>query len=221
MPQSEYNLASSSSSPAFEVRRLLARSCGCHACEPFYELRALPPDPAFVDLPSSGREACDAERKKGRRALELSADAQRHLPRVMDLPPDIDMAALPGRLANDGFHPSCPQYREVVALLADGSFENEVAQSRIGHFDRKQAAASKKRPKKGASKPRRVKAMTSLLSPEDLRIPQEQIEADRAHRARMAQPDPVAAARGAAQRRVGEQIAAVMLGTDAPETDET
>ena len=202
------------------LRSLLRTPCWCQACEPFYTLRALPSDPAFIDLPVSGREVFEREAERNRRALEASADASRHLPRVMDMPQDIDVADLRVRLAHDGFHPSCPQYREAVALLADGSFESAVAQSRIGHFDRAEAArcAPRKRSKK-PSKPRLVKPVSSLFTPADLVIPAEHFAADQAFRKRMAQPDRLAEAHEAAQQRVAEQIAAAMLGADAEEAD--
>lgn len=186
-----------------------------------YEQRVRRMDPNFADLvPISERKAFEEAEERNHRALEAAAEADRFLPRVMDLPHEIDAAELRGRLAHGGFHPSCPQYREAVVLLADGSFESAVALSRIGHFDRAEAArcAPRKRPK-SPSKSRRVKPVSSLLTPADLVIPPEQIAADRAFRKRMAQPDRLAEAQEAAQQHLAEQIAAAMLGAHAAVAD--
>lgn len=221
LSDSQNNFSLVSPATLAEVRRILSQRCCCQACEPFYVQRVRRADPAFADLvPISGQEAYEEAEERLHRDLEASADANRILPRVMDLPAGIDVADLRERLASDGFSPVCPQYREVVALLADGSFESAVALSRIGHFDRAEAARCAKRKRaKSPSKPRRVKPVVSLFTPADLVIPPEHFVADRAFQKRMAQPDRLAEAREAAQQGVVEQIAAVMLGAEAAEAD--
>lgn len=201
-----------------QIADLLQRPCRCSACEPMYEQRMQRFDPVFADIPTnSALEAIERDMERNRHALEEWADTRRHLPRVMDLPDDIDLADLRGRLFRAGFHLGCPQFRDVVALLADGSFASAVVLSRIGHFDRAQAVrvAPRRRPKKSVEV-RRVKPVCSLFTAESLIIPQEEIEADRMYRKRMAEPDHVAKAQADEERRMGEQIAAVMLGRDLP-----
>ncbi|GJD93130.1 hypothetical protein [Methylobacterium iners] len=205
-----------------EAARLLTQGCFCRACEPFHEQRTKQIDPDFADLVVSGRE--EMARADARQAAELEATSvqARHLPRVMDLPSGLARDELQARLAYAGFHPSCPQYRALVTLLADSSFYSAVAQSRIGKFDHTEAARSapRKQSTKRARQPRHVPPVCSLIPPENLVIPPEQIAAERARVKRMAYPDHVGAARKAAQQRVGEQIAAAMLGTDEQKADE-
>lgn len=153
-----------------QVLQVLSTPCRCFGCDPFGHITANYDPQSFDDLLIEGREEFDRQRAKDLQELKRVCKWHQYPRRVGDINLAGSVDEICAALAFDGFPTTCPQYRRIVHLVADDSFESQVALSRVKTFERDEAArlAPRRRSKgagKPASKPRRTEV--SLLKPSD------------------------------------------------------
>lgn len=175
-----------------QVIKAVSTPCRCFGCDPFGHLTANHDPQSFEDLLIEGRAEFDRQRAKDLEELKRACKWHQYPRRVGDIDLSGDIDNIRAALAFDGFSPTCPEYRRLVYLVADDSFESQVALSRVKTFERDEAARSAPRRKsKGASKPapKPRRSEGRLFEPSDFLPTREALEAECRRRKFMNGPD--------------------------------